>query len=506
MRARMRGDDGATLVVALIFITVVALGLAVTLSFADTSLRATRALRDQAAGVANADGAAQVAINALRKGTYNGTSGNCFGGSNTMTLSNFYQPPSGPADSAFVTCELDTTRTATDPNVTITSANKPPFAILTLETTSPEVGLHLKVSGNRTLRVKGPVYSSSSIWVEQGTLNSTSAVTARSWCAGTIVSTPPADCNNGPGSSQDPNYSAPGDDRTERNVPTCGDDDVVIFSPGRYTDVRALNNRTRSNGCRDSTFWFRPGTYYFDFDRDEPWVIDTGYVVAGTPTSTLMAGSPPAMPGSCQSPFPPDPPGGWTEQTGGGVAFVFGGASRIAVRDAKVEICGTYSETRPPIAVYGLKSALGNGSSQVPAQNGCIVDPDDRCPVIETDNSPDSRLFIHGTTYVPRSRLEISLNNNTGQVFGFGVVAHSLYLNPTASANLDRPVIRVPDDYVDFGRRTVVYLTVRVCPGASTCSASGRLRLRAKVGIFDLTDTPEAGDRDIMVYSWSVQR
>ena len=74
------GDDrGASLVLALVFVTVVSLVIMATLTFADTSMRATIALRGNVAQTAAAQGAAQVAINELRTSTYVGTDGNCFG-------------------------------------------------------------------------------------------------------------------------------------------------------------------------------------------------------------------------------------------------------------------------------------------------------------------------------------------------------------------------------------------------------------------------------------------
>jgi hypothetical protein len=54
----------------------------------------------------------------------------------------------------------------------------------------------------------------------------------------------------------------------------------------------------------------------------------------------------------------------------------------------------------------------------------------------------------------------------------------------------------------------VVYLSVYVCPGASTCaSGTGTLRLKAKVAIFDPNAAPASGGhRPVTVLSWSVQR
>jgi hypothetical protein len=520
--ARLRqGDDrGTSLVLALIFITVCGVVVAVVLSFADVNMRATIALRGQAADAAAADGAAKIAINELRKGTYTYAGGNCFGSgagaSNTLTLPNFYQPASGAATSAAVTCEADTTNSALDPGVAITPANKPGSAILTMAPLgSGEDGVKLTVGGGRTLRVHGDIYSNSTINVAQGTLLSNTAVTARGTCTGTITSTPAAQCNFGSGPdprSVDPNYPAPSAATTLRSVPACpGNNKIVTFTPGLYTDVTSLNSMTRNSGCKDSVFYFPPGTYYFDFPSSTEWLIDTGYLVAGTPSTPLVAGTPPTIPGACQSPIPPDPipPGGWVKPgPNAGAQFVFGGGSHIRIKAAQVEICGTYSATSPPISVYGLKTAVG----PVPAQSGCVTTTvyptnSSACAMIKSDNSPSSALYIQGTTYAPRAAFDISLNNLTGQVFRFGVIARTLLLSPTGSADLSGPVIEVPDDSTGAGMRSVIYLNVYICPSSSTCTVgTGLRRLRTKVGVVDPTGLPVAGAREITVYSWSVLR
>jgi hypothetical protein len=54
------------------------------------------------------------------------------------------------------------------------------------------------------------------------------------------------------------------------------------------------------------------------------------------------------------------------------------------------------------------------------------------------------------------------------------------------------------------GGRRVVYLTVTVypCTTASACSAgAGQVRLQSKIGINDIYV-----DRDVVVYSWGLQR
>jgi hypothetical protein len=52
----------------------------------------------------------------------------------------------------------------------------------------------------------------------------------------------------------------------------------------------------------------------------------------------------------------------------------------------------------------------------------------------------------------------------------------------------------------------VLYLQVYVCSGGSACATSGTPQLKAKIGIQDPTGAPIGGARQIVVYSWSVQR
>ncbi len=513
-RLRQGGrDSGTSLVLALIFVVVGAVALGAILTFADASMRTTMAVRQQAINAAAADGAAKLAINQLRNGDYSYAGGNCFGTAPDFAVPNF-QPAGANPIAAVVTCEPDVTHSATEYGLAITPANRPGSAILTMAPLgSSENGIRLDVAGGRTLRVHGDIYSNSTINVVQGSLVTNTAVRARGTCSGTITSTPAPQCGLGSGPdprSVDPNYAAPTAPATPRTVPPCsGANKLVTFSPGLYTDLVGLNNMMRSSGCRDSIFHFLPGTYYFNFPGSGEWLIDTGYLVAGTPTSPLVAGTAPSIPGACQSPIPPNPipPGGWVRPgPNSGVQFVFGGQSRVRVKAAEVEICGTYSTTSPPIAVYGLKAAVGS----VPAQSGCITAtpyPSTGCAVIKSDNSPNSAVYIQGTTYAPRAAFDISLNNLTGQVFRYGIIARTLLLAPTGSADLSGPVIEVPDETNGAGMRSVIYLNVYICPGANSCTVgAGLKRLSVKVALVDPSGIPAAGAREVTVYSWSVLR
>lgn len=364
MNRRWKGDDaGAALPLVLILVTVIAVVLGALLSFADTSVRTTVNLRDQAASAYTADGALQAGINAIRNGKFTGAAGeHCFGASDTLTLPNF-----GGTGSAAVSCTADPAKVQIQcPSLSV--CNRPGNAILTLGT-GGEDGLNIQQPTGSSFRVHGVVYSNSNIRVVNGSLDTNTAVYARGACAGTIRSAPAASCGYG-GSSlgADPGYapaltSVP----PRQSLPPCTKaGSLVTFQPGFYDDAAGLSAMMSSSSkCKDSTFWFTPGTYYFDFRNSaairppslaagpDEWTVDNGYLVAGTPVdgSGRIIAKPPVpaqIPGACDNPI--------DDAKAVGVQFVFGGDSRLAVKAGQVEICGTYSAERPPVAVYGLTS------------------------------------------------------------------------------------------------------------------------------------------------------
>jgi Tfp pilus assembly protein PilX len=414
-------DRGATLILVLFIVTVIGLAGAALLTFSDTSIRTTVALRDQAAAAYAADGAAQVAINNLSEGVgyggalfTNATDKTCFGDnatSGTLNLPGFYPAASGQnptaATSASVTCAADPeTGVNGTTTVPVNTGNRPRQSILTLgQGEGGEDGIHVNILAGilnpqwGAFPVGGMVNSNSNINVVRGMLTSTGAATAHSGCTGSIVSTPAKNCSAAtiadPNYQSEPTIEAPAN--TEPAVPpyqpvplnisaSCPDG-VVTFKQGYYDDAAALTDLMDGNGaCGRSTWWFTPGTYYFDFhnntrDADanrglttggdgsaDRWAITAGNLVAGTPvdsngTPIASPSSSPTIPGSCQNPSKAA-----TAQKG--VQFIFGGDSQLALGgSADGEICGTYHRNQPPIALYGVKSgtastttATGTGS------------------------------------------------------------------------------------------------------------------------------------------------
>ena len=482
---RPRDDSGAALVISLVFITVIAVVLSALLSFADTSVRATIALRAQARQAYAADGAAQVAINALRRGTYTNDAGErCFGTSDGLLLPGF---PTAASGSAFVACSTDA-HSGSASSGPLNEDNTPPDALLTLGATT-ETGLGVGTTTAGTFAVDGGVVSNSGIDVSsRATLSSSTSISARS-CTGSPPVSPATDCRSR-ATVDDPGYPAPTAAPEVRQVPKCPDRDAVVrFAPGLYTDARALT------ACRNDTLWFAPGTYYFDFDAEAPvWTIDSGSLLGGTPTQKLT-GAGPEMPGACVSPLvAPYVPAA-------GVEFVFGGLSQLVVSGtAQVELCGSYQPSTPPIAVYGLTTALAG----VSAQTGCLIDGS--CSLLSSaDSAAGSRMYVQGTVYAPAASVALSYGpaergGPTGQFVADGLIARSV------SAVLDRAAVHavgVPAlQPGPRGDRTDVLLDVYLCPEQDACSADeGELRLQVTLGI---SNPAEA--RTVTVSGWAVQR
>ncbi len=415
MKRALRDESGASLVMVLVLVTVIALGVTAVLSLADTSVRTTVELRDQAAAIYDADGAMQTAVNSIRNSDYhNGTGQNCFGGSNTLTLNNF-----SSSDSAAVTCSPDPTRVLIQ-CPSLSQCNRPGNAILTLGKVSGEDGLHIdQPSSGSSFNVHGIVFSNSNINVTSGPLKTNTRVYARGACSGTIVSNPAPSCNYGSTANplgDDPNYSPSiSSPPAYRPVPGCTGT-VITFEPGYYDDAVGLTTLMSGGGsCKDRVWWFKPGAYYFDFHNSgtnsnpavpsgsNVWTVDSGKLVAGTPVNsagTVLASPPanPTIPGSCQNPI--------KDPTATGVQFIFGGDSQFAVKSGQAEICGTYSASKPPLAVYGLKS----GTDQTTVANG-LTSPQ----VTSTSFAPTTAVSNLEGTYAAGSFATFANSTNNSQ-------------------------------------------------------------------------------------------
>lgn len=523
---RTRSDSGASLILVLIIVTVVSVVLGAVLSLTDTSVRTTIALTDQANVSYGVDGAAQVAIKQLQSGTFPGN--NC-ASATTMSLNNWI-----PADGASQGASVAVLCTPNPQNSTGGGGanSSPGSALLTLgKGADGEDGIWDGSVNNLTFKVSGGIFSNSNINLGDKSSGSGATGNAKSVienvatnsyvfalgaCSGPgdilVHGATSKTCNYGAnplsasdrrgmdpqtvpghGTSFDPPTAPPA---TVTTPPTCSGKKVYELQPGLYTDAALLNALTASGTCTGSIVHFNPGTYYFNFKNSgtHKWTNKSAYVVAGTPTGTLDVATPPAMTATNPSCVAPGKNG---SSTSSGVLFVFGGDSRMDITQANnndfgaVEICASNAASGPPVAVYGLKSTIGSGPTSMPAMNGCTVatpyvagGDSTHCALIQSysDNAP---IFtVRGTVYAPTAPIDINFNNASSQYFQWGLVARTITISSTGSSTaLSNSVISVPDDApAPFPLPNIMYLTVYVCPGQSTCSASsGTKSLQAKV-------------------------
>ncbi|CRK54994.1 hypothetical protein [Alloactinosynnema sp. L-07] len=201
---------------------------------------------------------------------------------------------------------------------------------------------------------------------------------------------------------------------------------MITFNPGYYDDAHALTDMMASSSpCRDSTWWFKPGAYYFDFHNTtnplldsgggNVWTIDNGTLVAGTPVNGAgqVIASPPVpatIPGSCNNPI--------KDANAVGVQFVFGGDSQLVVKSGQAEICGTYSTTRPPVAIYGLKSGAESDTVLTGRKLTTVVSQGDFNPTATTVNLADV-----DTTNFATWKAKKKNDNTTVSVNGFAAPA-----------------------------------------------------------------------------------
>jgi hypothetical protein len=378
---RLRNDDGAILVIAIVVVTAVALVVGTVLTRGDGSVRATVQLRQVAGTTYAADGAAQVAINDLRTGynsgdaepagwAFNNTSFHgCFGynASGTtvdgLSLPNFYPASKSSglgATSAYVGCKAEDATGAQGAAVIINNANKPGNAILTLGTSGAENGFTYKTNGGAgAFRVRGGIWSNSNIFRDNnGRLESTTSIRARTGCTPqTAMRAPLVDCNAV--AAPDPDYKSEfvlaGEPVPALQVPPASCSGSVTLQPGYYDDADKLDALTPNSG--NCFIHLAPGKYYFDFHNssgtapydmaggaDHVWDVNSGTIVGGN-----LDPSDSTVPGRCINPIEND--------TAQGVQLVFGGDSRVIIdKGAAMEVCGTYHADRPPVALYGQKT------------------------------------------------------------------------------------------------------------------------------------------------------
>ncbi|MCL2541024.1 MAG: hypothetical protein FWE71_01025 [Nocardioidaceae bacterium] len=299
------------------------------------------------------------------------------------------------------------------------------------------------------------------------------------------------------------------------DVATMTAPSALSKTTGKSPSATVTTPTAGSSTCTKTVGWmyFAPssastGVYYFDWTGT--WSL-SGTIVGGTLSlandgktdggTSISPGGGAAAPtsaGSCVSP---------TLDPGAvGDELVFGGSSQVDMSGNNLkEFCATYSSTSIPTVVYGLKSAVGSGATQVPAQNGCIVSSSP-CAMINAATGSKAQFYFEGFVYAPWAYINLDANNISQPFFDFGLIADSMFIGANPSTKcVQCAFVNLPDDSLGYGYdNSTVDLTVYLCLGQSTCSASsGTKALTARVQLWDPSGTPVASKRQVTVLSWS---
>ena len=504
------GDDGATLILVLIIITVLATVMGVILSQEDTAIRSTVQLRDQAADVYSADGATQAVLNGLK------TSGiNCSDPSNPTgvtlgsTTTPFYVSTNGQQGSinAYAKCTPDpvqgaTTSTSTPPPVTSVSTVTPPpvtstavglgqgdatlptYGILTTGGSSGDFGFDISTSANnKTVCIEnGSVGSNSSINASGETLavrltgtglstdcttgtgvsadgKSKLVINAGTTCSGTFT---PTACTPNSGTIATPTAPAlPSSLGTTNPAPTCttqGNKSYAAFVPGYYTTAAKLNDPC--NVGSNVFEWLSPGTYIFNFTGTTTWSWPNT-MVAGTPiksSGAAVTGLNPtnanSLSGLNQTATAPnacaDPAGGSGVS---GVSLIFAGDSVVSAPSTSTsEICASSPSGGPPVAIYGLASTTTIGGTSLPGEtmcaNGCGTST--LINTVADNNGAQAQLYVRGYVYAPNAQLNMTVKNSVGQLFNWGIVIRNFRLTVNGSTPT-APFVQLPKPNTGIG-------------------------------------------------------
>ncbi|MGN6474811.1 MAG: hypothetical protein ACTHK4_14335 [Mycobacteriales bacterium] len=463
-RTEARGDEGASLLLVLVFVLIVGSALAALLPYTQTGIMEVNTAR-QVRSVQNAvDGAMQGAIDQARINT-----DACVGTDRPTYTAPAYPDPVQPTNPAAAT------------NVTVTcapgtggsnsNANVPPYAILT--TNGP-----LTVGGNNVLTVDGGIYTNGNITKGSGSGNQLLVnvvgpvyTTAGHTCDSGLVyasAFPPNGTPHCPAQSGDP--SIPDTSAAEypsslgTSVPATKDplgtctsaNSIVTFVPGYYSEIPQVDPVSCKNNNSD-VWWFAPctaaatggscssgtapGTYYLDFpdgnydnyaSTQATWDLNSSKLnlIGGSlkngwgPSTTYNTVDGTAAGTRCDS-------------SGIGVQLVLGGPTQLQTgTSASIELCasatdpgGSEDGAQQRIALYGIPSDYPSATAgpRSDTTNGPTAPTTTASVSGDTDFSSPSGAKQHADSNVARG-------DYTGTATKYGVTL-SNYTTP-ADGNL----------------------------------------------------------------------
>lgn len=415
-----RDERGASMLLALVFVTVFGMASAATLTYADTALRTNQATQQRQAVLYNANGAVDTAINAMRPVHAWGRDGLACAGVDVS----FEDGMSGA-----VACTPQSGSGVGSPPVQGGPSKDAPTSALVTNARAAEPGINVR-SGR--LPVGGAVVATSAIDTSIGTqLDATNhAVSAAGACvAAQILSTPSASCPTSVSVAVADAINAVGVPNwattTPRSVPACpGTGRYVPLQPGRYTDAAAFTALT-SGLCPGTVVHMLPGQFHLEFAQRgfaAQWRITdaTVTVVAGTANGW----TPPAEFANA----PTVPATGACSLTAAGSLLTFSSESALYVGGARnVEFCGAAQANGQVVSILGPWLAMGLPEAQL--QRRCVALPRG-CPFLMVTSAAVGMagvLRVHGTVLAPTGTIGVDLRAGAVAQFNRGSIVRSVY-------------------------------------------------------------------------------
>ncbi|HEY1740007.1 MAG TPA: hypothetical protein VGI86_14930, partial [Acidimicrobiia bacterium] len=420
-------ERGASLIIALVFVSTFSLVIVGSLSYASTSFNQATVTRNVRDASAAADAATQTLINAMRYDPTWGQDGSTCAGA-TYSV--------GDGRTATVTCAPESGSGAAISGNPPANIGMQPYPLLTdaavaAPASSSEPGVTVTGSGTMDVSGGGNTYHSTSFSVASGSsyTDDSGSVYTDGTCANV---TPVGACSAYAGGStygtkvsslkqSAPISSAP----AVQTAPTCpGTNKYLALSPGTYTDASALSALTNGS-CPGLVLHLLPGTFYFGFTQTgsaAKWVISdpTVDVIGGTPKGWTVGPwtRRPTLPtdGACRTSFDPTP--------SSGVLLVFGAQSQLSVTAShNVEFCAIPTGSAEANAIFGLDTAV-TGTS---AQSGCVIATSGGCPFISVSGT--GVLNVEGVVQAANGNITLDFSSGASPSFNWGVFARSMTVN-----------------------------------------------------------------------------
>jgi Tfp pilus assembly protein PilX len=407
IRRRTQSEEGASLVIVLVFTTLFALVVSGLLTESTVSVKYTTTVASHEAKVYAADAGVSVGIQQVR--LHNEV---CWGPGVTGTLS-VTTPAAANMPAVNVKCE----------GTSGSSLGVRGHALMLTKSSSGAAAKLTTQSGGGTDKViQGPIYVEGTLdlqapvkvlrgdftQVDAGCTSATpsNVIVADVGYAYRCFTTKPV---NNPFVPTTPDHAEPAVPTTENPAPTITNGGTrAVWSPGKYTSAPALV---------DGENYFKSGVYYFDFDGQ--WVVgDNQKVWGGLPASTETPNF--SLPS-------------WTtgiddsSVVGTGVLWAFGKTATIYSNKGQVELFARQF----PTGVTGTSSlsmvAVPHDWSWPDKSTAGVT-------LMDIASGSNSNFAVHGLIYAPDQTMSLwATNGVAAQVLG-GVVANQVILQASASA------------------------------------------------------------------------